>query len=140
MTMELVLFCTKGGGVPGLLQLQGLLGQLFRKERLEVFRTIPGLAARLRGPAEDLLVVVLVAADRRELEELVALRHLLGKGWVCLAVADEAPESLALAHRLRPRYLGGFEDAFAEVPFILEKMVQAHRRGPGGPQAVQGSL
>lgn len=129
--MELILF-KKGGGGPELLERQGRL-ELPRGESLEVFRSIPGLAARLRGPVEDFRIVILVAADRQELRNLLDLGHLLAKAGVFLIVPEEEAETLALAHCLRPRYLGSLSQALAEMPAVLGKMIRNHRQGQTSP-------
>lgn len=135
--MELILF-KKGGGGPELLERQGCLEELPRGEGLEVFRSIPGLAARLRGPVEGLRIVVLVAADRQELRELLDLGHLLAKAGVFLIIPEEEAETLALAHSLRPRYLGSLSQAMAEMPAVLGKMVRNYRQGQTPKQPSPG--
>lgn len=121
-----------------MLERQGCLEELARGEGLEVFRSIPGLAARLRGPVEGLRIVVLVAADRQELRELLDLGHLLAKAGVFLIIPEEEAETLALAHSLRPRYLGSLSQAMAEMPAVLGKMVRNYRQGQTPKQPSPG--
>ncbi len=124
--MELLLFYQDQAENSGD-HIQSRLAQLPLRERVEVSRSIEGLAARLWRPAVNLLIVILLAADRQELEELLAIRHLLGKARVFLLIADEEEETIALAHRLRPRYLGYLGDDFSELASVLEKLIKEHQ-------------
>jgi hypothetical protein len=128
--MELLLFYQNKAESPGV-HMQSRLAQLPLRERVEVFRSIGGLAARLWRPAVNLLIVILLAANRQELEELLAIRHLLGKARVFLMIADEEEETIALAHRLRPRYLGYLGGDFTELALVLGKLIKEHQ-GEGG--------
>lgn len=125
--MELVLFHRSGEKDSGIYW-ENRLARLPCRESLEMFRSIEGLAARLRRPASNLLIVILLAADRRELGDLLAMRHLLGKAKVFLMIADEEAETIALAHRLRPRYLGCLSDDFTELASVLGKTIQEYER------------
>jgi hypothetical protein len=123
--MELVLFSKSGGGTLGL-HLQHLLARLSHLEEVEQFRTVEGLAARLRHPALKELIVVLLASSRQELVDLQAIHHLLGKARVFLVIPDEENETISLAHSFRPRYLGYLGDDFTELAAVLDKMLQEH--------------
>lgn len=118
--MELVLFFQSAGQIRN--NLESRLTQLSLME-VEVFRNIESLAARLRRPTSGLIVIVL-AATRQELQELQPLRRLLSKARVFLMVGDEEDETIALAHRLRPRFLGYLHDDIAEIASVLGKMLK----------------
>jgi hypothetical protein len=121
--MELVLFSKSGGGSPGV-HLHNLLARLPHLEEVEIFRTVEGLAARLRHPAIKGLIVVLLASSRQELEDLQVIRHVLGKARVFLVIPDGEDDTIVLAHRLRPRYLGYLSDDLQELAEVLGKMLQ----------------
>lgn len=101
------------------------LAQLSFTKKVEVFRNIAGLAARLRHPADGLTAIIL-AASRQELQELQTIRSLLSKARVFLLVGDEEEETIALAHRLRPRFLGYLNANYREIFAVLVKLLEQH--------------
>jgi hypothetical protein len=119
--MELVLFYQSAGQTTGC-HLESRLVHLSFIKELEVFRSIASLATRLQHPADDLTAIIL-AASREELQELQTIRRLLSKARVFLLVGDEEDETIALAHRLRPRFLGYLNDDYSEIFSVLVKML-----------------
>lgn len=68
-------------------------------------------------------IAVLQAADRRELLSFLSLRDYLKDVRLVLILPDMEAETLALAHRLRPRVLMGKSADFTEVRAVLDKML-----------------
>jgi hypothetical protein len=117
--MELLLFYQGEGQIIGR-QLESRLVQLTLVKEVEVFRSIASLAARLRHPADNLTAIIL-AASREELQKLQPIRRLLGKAKVFLLIGDEEDETITLAHRLKPRFLGCLNDDHSEIFSVLLK-------------------
>jgi hypothetical protein len=91
----------------------------------EIYPTLESLAQRLREPydGED-KVALLVATDQKNLGDLLSLQHLFLNVPLILLVPDRTPETMALAHRLRPRYLNDVQGDFTSVIEVLRKMVK----------------
>lgn len=90
--------------------------------KTEVYRTIEGLAERLKAPNEGQWVAVLQAYSRKDLEALLSLAPGLKDLKTILLVPDRDGETISLAHRLRPRFLSDVNSDLHEVAAVLEKM------------------
>ncbi|MDI6854215.1 MAG: hypothetical protein QME75_11515 [Deltaproteobacteria bacterium] len=71
----------------------------------------------------DKPVAIFVAADRRALRQLLSLKEFLRRIRVILVLPDEEEETIALAHRLKPRYLCYLEDNCSELGQVVSKML-----------------
>jgi hypothetical protein len=121
--MELALFCSKNTAAVGE-HIQKVLRSSLPGRRMEVFPTIEALVSRLRHLNAEPAVAVLVADGHPELIQLLSLRPFLRKTRIILVLPDGEDETIALAHRLRPRYLCYLEDDFLELGFVLGKMLK----------------
>ena len=103
--------------------------------RLEAFRDVEDFTERLRrhnGPD----ILILLAANRGDLTRLSAGRAYFLEADVILLVPDQAADTIATAHTLRPRYLGGTDCDLDKVVPVLKRLLQkrARRIQPaGGP-------
>jgi hypothetical protein len=73
------------------------------------------LQKRLRQTPHASTLVILCPADRRELQELTGLSALFDDLDLILIVPDDEDETIALAHRLRPRFLCYIDDCADKV-------------------------
>ena len=102
--------------------------------QLETFRDVEVFSERLshhNGPG----ILILLAAEGGDLERLCDNRESLLQGDVILLVPNDAPDTIARAHSLRPRYLGMTDcDLDKVVPVLnhlLQKRKHSHNRGNG---------
>jgi len=89
---------------------------------MEVCRTIRDLSQNLRQPTEDSGVAVLLVSDQEDLKNIISLRHLFQNIRIILLLPNKEPETVAMAHQLRPRFLTDRNSDFVEVTAVLKKM------------------
>jgi len=90
----------------------------------EVLEGLDNLAARLREPVEDPAIAVLLVRGRTDIQELMSIEWLLKRVRIMLVLGEGDPETLSLAHRLRPRYLGYKDDDAHTIPAVINNMIQ----------------
>ena len=89
---------------------------------VEIYRTINEFSRRLRQPKDDLTIVVLLLASREDVLDLLAIRHLFRNVRIILVVPDLEDETIALAHRLRPRFLTYINGNFLGLATVVSRM------------------
>jgi hypothetical protein len=96
------------------------------KVNVEVYRNIENLSRRLRQPAEDLPIAVLLAARREDLLDILSVRDLLCDVRIILILPDRDENTISLGHTLRPRFLSYTDSDFADVFAVLEKCLESY--------------
>jgi hypothetical protein len=119
--MNLFFYSTETGGTGG--KLQRLVEALVPEEKVEVYRTIRRLSERLYLPRNSMSIAVLHARSKRELVDIVSMGTLLHDTRIILILPDWEDETIALGHRLRPRFLTFGDSDFTEVLEVLGKML-----------------
>jgi len=90
----------------------------------ETFFTLESLAQRLKEPYDgEEKVALLAATDQKNLEDFLSLQRLFLNVPLILLVPNRSTETMALAHRLRPRFLNDVQGDFTAVIEVLRKMV-----------------
>ena len=120
--MNLLLYATEPQGTGK--QLQKVIEELFPENNTEIYRTIDGLSHRLRQPRYDLAVVVLLAASKQDLLDLLSIRDLLDDLRVILLLPNREKDTITKGHTLRPRFLTYADSNFLDVAAVLSKMVR----------------
>ncbi len=135
-----VLLYAQADGRPGD-SLQELIKSALPEEKIEILRSIEGLSCRLREPLDHRVVVILLLNSREELSNILSIHHLLQEMDILLVAPDSHPETVAMAHQLRPRFLTYINNDFEELIAVLQKMQKIARRneegmdrGPGNTQ------
>lgn len=118
--MKLLLYTTASQGVAE--QAKMVLEPSVPDGDVEVYRTINELSRRLRQPKDDLTIVVLLLASREDVLDLLAIRHLFRNVRIILVVPDLEDATIALAHRLRPRYLSYIDGNFSGLATVVNRM------------------
>jgi hypothetical protein len=90
---------------------------------VEVYRSIEELAHGLHRLYDYDTIVILRARDREELWRFISLHDLLRGFRIILLIPDREEETISLAHRLRPRFLGTSEEDFSDILSVLRKML-----------------
>ncbi len=54
----------------------------------------------------------------------MSIEWLLKRVRIMLVLGEGSPETLSLAHRLRPRYLGYKDDDASTIPAVINNMIQ----------------
>ncbi|MFH1034406.1 MAG: hypothetical protein V1806_07855 [Pseudomonadota bacterium] len=97
------------------------------------------LAQRLQQPRPQGLLCLALLPARQDLHDLLAMQHLLQDIPLVLALPDDAPQTLALAHRLRARYLTYMQrpDAHQLMAQVVARVLDKYSR-PWEPPAGSG--
>jgi hypothetical protein len=90
---------------------------------VETFYTISSLSERLHRPALNFPIVVLLAMNREDLENIVAIQDLLSDSRIVLILPDKEDDTMALGHTLRPRFVSYRDSSFKDVGAVLNKMI-----------------
>jgi len=96
---------------------------------IATYGTVEALSSRLQQPISERSISVLYPSTRSDLLDIMAIRHLLRDQRIILIAPDQDGETIAMAHQLRPRYLGYVSGDFGGLHAVLGKMVAARRAG-----------
>ncbi len=98
---------------------------LFSRRRVDYCRSISELSLRLCQPVHNALVVILMARDRAELEEIFSIQFLLRDVRSVLVLPDHELESPA-KKRLQPRFITYMESEYliVEIAAVLRSMLE----------------
>jgi hypothetical protein len=91
--------------------------------RLDVFKSLEGLAERLRGPWQEKPIVLIWVHNQDELLDLVSMKEELRDMRLILVLPDLEKSTLSLAHRLWPNYLSFADDNHGKMRAVLQKML-----------------
>ena len=103
--------------------LEKLIKTHFPELEMVVYRTINDLSQSLRQPTEDLGILILHISNKEDLNNILSIRYLLQNIRIILLLPNKAPETLVLAHQLRPRFLTNINSDLAEITAVLKKML-----------------
>jgi hypothetical protein len=107
-------------------RLQRVVEMNFPRNDIEACRTIEALSQSLQQPAPDLLIVVLLAASREELSDIMMLRELLLDRRIILVLPDDKPETASRGHMLRPRFITYRNGDYSDVSVVLGRMIKSY--------------
>ena len=121
--MHVLFYAKKKGGITD--SLGRIIEGAVPKKNLEKYSTIAGLSQRLRLPTNNLGIAVIAVTTKRQLNQIVAIRHLLADIRIILIVPDRAPDTVAEAHILSPRFLTYVDSDFSSIEAVLAKMLRS---------------
>ncbi len=108
-----------------LVKMKKVIETALPKTRGETFPTLESLSQRLKEPYDgEEKVALLAATDQKSLEDILSLQRLFLNVPLILLVPNLTAETMALAHRLRPRFLNDVQGDFTAVIEVLRKMVK----------------
>lgn len=116
-----VLFYAAAGNGTGV-KLQDVLVQAVSREKVETFPDLELLSKRLCCFPSCMSIVVLLAATREDLAELLSLKPLLEDTRVLIVLPDGRPETVRMAHVLTPRFLTYSDSDFSDLFAVIRKM------------------
>ena len=93
------------------------------QHKSEVFSDIHTLKKRLARPLEDYTIGILCATNKKDLDDLLAIDYLLEKLKIILLLSDSDEQTIALAHKLRPRFLSYIHADLKPLTMVLQKMI-----------------
>jgi L-lactate utilization protein LutB len=89
-----------------------------------VYRTIDDLSQSLRQPIENSGVAIFVVSNQEDLKNILSIHYLFQNIQTILLLPNKAPETVALAHKLRPRFLTDINTDLSEIIAVLKKMLK----------------
>lgn len=95
----------------------------------EIVRSFDDLGRRLLPQADrPRPIVIVLAPTKGDLQSLLEVQDLFENTRLILVLSDADEETVALAHRVRPRFIGYLADGLSEITAVVRKMVA------GGPR------
>jgi hypothetical protein len=99
-------------------------------DRFETYRKMADFSARLRRHNRPGIMILLLASES-ELAEISSQRDLVADAETILLLPDGAEQTFALAHSLRPNFLGSTDCDLDTVVSVLKRLVEKRARQPG---------
>lgn len=120
--MKCIFYEKKSGTIAG--RIIGMLQAAAGENKIELYRTIKTLSQRLSRPVDGLSVIVLIAGDRKDLLNILAVQKQFGVMRIIIILPDREDESVRIGYKLKPRFLTYLNGDVAEVQAVLSKMLQ----------------
>jgi hypothetical protein len=120
--MKCIFYEKKSGIIAG--QIIGLLKASAIENKTELFHTIRTLSKRLTRPIDGLAIMVLIAGDRKDLLNILAIQKLFGVIKIIIILPDREDESVKMGFKLQPRFLTYVNGDLSEVHAVLRKMLE----------------
>jgi hypothetical protein len=90
----------------------------------EIVRSLNDLSKQLLPRAlQSLPVVIVLAPTRADLQGLLEVQELFENTRLILVLSDADEETVALGHRMRPRFIGYLANGFTEIAAVVRKML-----------------
>jgi hypothetical protein len=126
--MKVLLYTPPGDGEDAH-RLEKVIGEVAPANIIESYRSLQSLAHRLQDVLYDEAIIILFAENKEELLRMKAMRSLLANVPVFLVIPDQGPETIAIAHLLRPRFLISRDGNYADLGAVLRrKMLSENSR------------
>ena len=120
--MKCIFYEKKSGIIAG--QIIGLLKASAIENNTELYHTIRTLSQRLTRPIDGLAIMVLIAGDRKDLLNILAMQKLFGVIKIIIILPDREDESVKIGYKLQPRFLTYVNGDISEVHGVLRKMLE----------------
>ena len=120
--MKCIFYEKKSGIIAG--QIIGLLKASAIENNTERYHTIKALSQRLTRPIDGLAIMVLIAGDRKDLLNILAIQKLFGLIRIIIILPDREDESVKIGYQLQPRFLTYVNGDLSEVHAVLRKMLE----------------
>lgn len=104
-------------------RLQTALEAVVSKEKIEIHYNDKILSRRLRRPMHGVAIAILLATTKKELLEIYSLKYLFEGIRIILILPDVESDTIALGHKLYPRFISDAHGNFKDVAAVLEKMI-----------------
>lgn len=108
------------------------LTPLVPEDKLEVLSGVSALAERLRKPRDPCCVVLVLGPSHEDLKTLASLRDHLKEAKILLVLRDQGPETIALAHLIKPTYITDLDNGTSGLASVLKRLFQDSGRREGG--------
>jgi hypothetical protein len=107
--------------------LANLIRSFAPDDSTEVYRSLETVTERLKEPTDNIITAVFVASSLDELKKFYKLRNYFFDLRHIIILPEKDDQMIAIAHKLRPRFLSYFENGFNVVSAVLKKMFSDKR-------------
>jgi hypothetical protein len=105
-------------------RLSRIIVEMLPADSVIIHRSLIGLIQTLRSRNAAEEVVVLMPGNRQELSEVCLMHDDFQNVRLVLVLYDEDSDTIAMAHRLRPRYVSYANADFIDLMHVLKKMLE----------------
>lgn len=91
--------------------------------RFMAYTSLTHFCTRLRHTPTQGAIIVLAAADQKDLTTLMSIRHLIEDASIILILPTNDSALLVKAHKFHPRFIGDLESGVHEVIVVIDKML-----------------
>ena len=107
--------------------LENLIRSFVSDDTIEEYRSLETVTERLKEPTDNIITAVFVASGLAELKKFYKLRNYFFDLRHIIILPEKDDKMIAIAHKLRPRFLSYFENDFNVVAAVLKKMFSGKR-------------
>jgi len=115
-----------------------LLEMAIPDKRFEICHSIDELSVKLEMPLLNVRVAILFAVTRTEITQILALGNWMADVKSIFVLADEDKEMMAMAHKLRPRYVTWVNSDLIDLVTVARRMVDLYDAPQGRRRKQQG--
>ncbi|MBU0767592.1 MAG: hypothetical protein KJ687_00650 [Proteobacteria bacterium] len=120
--MKILLYLPHVNGIGT--KLLGIIEGLAVNEKIEIYRSIDSLAQRLRKPTYDIDISILIAANKKQLSEVLLIKEEIRDIKIILILPDRESDTISGGHELYPRFVSYIDSDFKDVGAVLEKIIK----------------
>lgn len=120
--MKILLYLPHVDGIGA--KLLGIIEGLGVNERIEIYRSINSLVQRLRKPTYDMDISILIAANKKQLSDILLIKKELRDVKIILILPDSESDTISGGHELYPRFVSYIDSDFKDVGTVLEKIIK----------------
>jgi hypothetical protein len=128
---QILFYVPAGNGNEFSAQVHGVIQTIGQDAVCEVHQTLEALAGRLCGPGGRPDIVVILAASREHLGQVLSIRELLHGLRLILILPDREPDTITRGHTLAPRFLTYVDGDYTHIGAVLQR-ISSIVNGDGG--------
>ena len=105
-------------------RLMGNIAPLIQHDKLEIVQTLEGLIQKLQAVILDYnkTIAVIITKDRDELNKIIKLGNFFDDLNIILILPDREINTMAMGHKIYPRFVSYIDGDFTEVKAVFEKL------------------
>jgi hypothetical protein len=120
--MEIILYAPDSEG--NFQKIRELIEGSVPAGKVRLYRTIERLSEKLHRPIAPETILIIAARNRDDLSKVATLPHVGGYLRTVVVAPDQEAETVALAFRLRPRFLTYANSNLQDLVAVLRKMAE----------------
>lgn len=125
--MSIIYFCP--GKDDSCRKVKRVIEIIVAAEKCEVFHKLKEFENYVRSSLSHQDIIILQASDMKNLRRMTALKELLSDQRIILILPEGKPETIALGHTLRPRFVTYQDSDFLDMAAVLCNMLRPANAG-----------